>query len=77
MMAIFISSIRRNLEPRFGLIGVALAFSIAVNLMGGFSDDSGFNGPHASYLLWLVIGLSEALRSLTPALQVRMERAPT
>jgi hypothetical protein len=77
MMAIFISSIRRNLEPRFGLIGVALAFSIAVNLMGGFSDDSGFNGPHASYLLWLVIGLSEALRGLTPALQVRMERAPT
>lgn len=66
MLTIFISSIRRNLNPRLGLIGAALAFSIAVNLIGGFSDDSPFVGPHTSYLLWLLVGLSEVVHNLSP-----------
>ena len=68
MLAIMISSIRNNFKlnkhPQLGLIGLALSFSIVVNLIGGFSDDSPFDGPHASYLLWLVVGLSEAVVNL-------------
>jgi hypothetical protein len=41
------------------LIGFALAFALATNMVGWFADDSGFLGPHASYVLWLFVGLSE------------------
>src|SRR5262249_3145927 len=64
MMAILLGTVRQNLRPRVGLLGVALAFSLVVNLIGGFSDDSGFAGPHASYLLWLIVGLSEVVSRL-------------
>jgi O-antigen ligase len=69
IMAVLIGTIRNNLRlrhsPQFALIGLALAFSVAVNLVGGFSDDSPFVGPHTSYLLWLVVGVSEALLNLS------------
>jgi len=65
IMIVFLSSIRSDLNlkshPQLGIVGLALGFAILVDLIGGFSDDSGFVGPHTSYLLWLLIGLSEAL----------------
>lgn len=48
----------------FALLAGALAFSIAVNFIGWFSDDSTYLGPHTSYLLWLMIGLTEVVRRL-------------
>jgi O-Antigen ligase len=46
-------------------IALALAFALAVNMIGWFSDDSGFFGPHASYVVWLFVGLSEVLLALS------------
>lgn len=46
------------------LIGAALAFGLAVNLVGWFSDDSTYLGPHTSYLLWLFVGLTEVVANL-------------
>jgi putative inorganic carbon (hco3(-)) transporter len=60
-------SLRANLnlltgaEPEIRLVAGALAFAICCNLVGWFADDSGFLGPHAGYLLWLLVGLSEVL----------------
>jgi O-antigen ligase len=68
IMTILFGSIRSNLSlkrnPQLGLIGIGLAFSILVNMIGGFSDDSPFVGPHTSYVLWLFVGLSEVLRNI-------------
>ena len=68
LAAVMLRSIRDNLRikahAQLGPIALALAFAIAVNWVGGFSDDSPFVGPHAGYLLWLFVGLSEALRNL-------------
>jgi hypothetical protein len=41
-------------------------------MIGWFADDSGFYGPHAGYLLWLYVGLSEVIarfvsQKLTPS----------
>jgi O-antigen ligase len=69
IMAVLIGTIRNNLRlrhsPQFALLSLAFGFSVAVNLVGGFSDDSPFVGPHTSYLLWLVVGMSEALFNLS------------
>lgn len=60
-------SVRTNLnlftegESKVRLVAGALAFAICCNLVGWFSDDSGFLGPHAGYLLWILVGLSEVL----------------
>lgn len=60
-------SVRTNLklfierETETAIVAAGLAFAICCNLVGWFADDSGFLGPHASYLLWLFVGLSEAL----------------
>jgi O-antigen ligase len=64
-------NIRLRSDPEYGLIAIGMAFSIAVNMIGSFSDDSPFTGPHASYLLWLMIGLSLAVGNLA-----RTARAP-
>lgn len=59
------SSIRVIREhTAYALLAGALAFSIAVNFIGWFSDDSTYLGPHTSYLLWLMIGLTEVVRRL-------------
>lgn len=61
------NSVRANVqvflraEPKMTLVAGALAFAICCNLVGWFADDSGFLGPHAGYLLWLLVGLSEVL----------------
>jgi O-antigen ligase len=71
MLIIMLGSIRANLslrtDPKLGLIALALAFALTTNMVGWFSDDSGFFGPHASYLVWLFIGLSEATHNLARA----------
>ena len=54
-------------DPRLRLIAAALAFAVAVNMVGWFSDDSGYLGPHAGYLLWLLVGLSQAVSRLSAA----------
>jgi hypothetical protein len=52
-------------HPCLGLIALALAFALCTNLIGWFGDDSTFFGPHTSYLVWLLLGLSEVLRNLS------------
>lgn len=69
VLYILVATIRSNIQvarrdPAVKLISFAIAFALAVNLMGWFSDDSGYLGPHASYLLWLLVGLSEAIHNL-------------
>jgi len=69
VVALVLTSIRSSIKlvrtnSSFALVSAALAFAIAVNLIGWFSDDSTYLGPHASYLLWLLIGLTEVVRRL-------------
>jgi O-antigen ligase len=68
VLTVMLGSIKNNLILRtnreLGLIGLALAFALATNMFGWFSDDAAFFGPHASYLVWLFIGISEAMRNL-------------
>jgi O-antigen ligase len=64
VVAIILGTIRRDLwlarqSQAVMLVALALAFALSVNMISWFSDDSGFFGPHAGYLLWLFIGLSE------------------
>jgi putative inorganic carbon (HCO3(-)) transporter len=66
---IIASSIRSGIQvarthSRYALIAGALSFAIAANLIGWLSDDSTYLGPHTSYLLWLFVGLVEAVRNL-------------
>jgi len=66
VLVIMVSTLRSNLQdvgvdPDLRLLKLALAFALATNLIGWFGDDSGFYGPHAGYLLWLFVGLSEAI----------------
>jgi O-antigen ligase len=56
--------LRLRTTPELGPIAFALGFALMTNMIGWFSDDSGFFGPHASYLVWLFLGLSEAVRNL-------------
>ncbi len=67
MLAILLGAVRSNLslrtDPKFGLIASALAFALIANLIGWFGDDSTLYGPHTSYLVWLIVGLSEAVRN--------------
>ena len=64
-LAVMFGSIRSNLRlrthPELGLIALALAFALVANMLGWFADDASFLGAHANYLLWLLIGLSEAI----------------
>jgi O-antigen ligase len=68
ILAILLATIRRNLRlrnhPEYGIASFGLAFALTANLIGWFSDDSGFFGPHTGYLVWLLIGLCEALQRL-------------
>jgi O-antigen ligase len=69
VLIVLLGSIRSNLRLRgknlqLELIGLALAFALTVNMIGWFSDDSTFFGPHTSYLVWLLVGLSESVQSL-------------
>ncbi len=68
ILAIILGNLRTNLrlmKKGFqGLLPWALAFALSVDLVGWFSDDSPLVGPHASYLLWLFVGLSEAMANL-------------
>lgn len=51
-------------DPKLGIVALGLAFALTVNLIGWFSDDSTFFSPHAGYLVWVIIGLSEAVRNI-------------
>ena len=68
MLMIMLPTLRRTLSLRhnaeFGIIALAIAFAITVNMIGWCGDDSTFTGPHTSYLLWLMVGLGEALGNL-------------
>lgn len=68
MLAILVGSVRSNLSlkrnPQFGLIALALAFALTTVLFASLTDDGPLFGPHAAYLVWFFIGLSEALRNL-------------
>jgi O-antigen ligase len=76
VLIIMLGALRSNIQimrshSGMALIGVALAFALATNMVGWFADDSGFFGPHASYVVWLLVGVTEALRRLSqPGLEV-------
>lgn len=69
MLMILLGTIRSNLRIRMnrkvGVVAWALGFALIVNMLGWFSDDSTFFGPHTSYLVWFFIGLSEVVRNLS------------
>lgn len=69
VLIIMLGNIRKNFSlrahPTLGPIAWGLTFALVVNMIGWFSDDSGFFGPHAGYLLWLLLGFSEGIRNLT------------
>lgn len=70
VLAIMFSSIRSSLRvmrthSKMSWIGLAIAFALIASMIGWFGDDSAFLGAHGSYLLWLLIGLSEALRRIS------------
>lgn len=72
VLAILIGSIRSNIRLRrtnleTAMIGAALAFALTMNMIGWIVDDSGYLGPHASYLLWLFVGLSGVIVKLAPS----------
>jgi O-antigen ligase len=68
IVLVMLSSIRTNValraSPQFGLLALAFAFAITTNMFGGFGDDSNMFSPHAGYLLWMLLGLSETLHIL-------------
>jgi O-antigen ligase len=72
MLFIFLRTVRTNLRqlgdpvPGYGLryAALGLAFALTTALVGGCSDDSVLYGPHGSYLVWLFIGMSEAVSNL-------------
>jgi O-antigen ligase len=68
---VIVGNIRNNLSlrtnPKFGQIALAMAFALTTALVGGSSDDSPLYGPHTSYLLWLIVGLSGAVYNLATA----------
>jgi O-antigen ligase len=68
MLTVLLGSIRTNLklrtDPELGLFTVALAFAVATALFASFADDSPLFGPHAGYILWLLIGLGETAHNL-------------
>jgi len=70
-LAVMFGSIWSNLRLRgnreLRLAALALAFALIANLVGWFSDDGSFFGPHTSYLVWLLVGVSEAVRNLSLA----------
>lgn len=71
LVFVFVNTIRSDMSiramPELGYVGLALAFALTTVLIGGFSDDSALYGPHTSYVFWLFIGISEAVRNLAPA----------
>jgi O-antigen ligase len=69
ILVIILGSLRSNLQlmksgSYMRSLPWALAFALSTNLLGWFSDDSPLVGPHASYLLWLFVGLSEVIARL-------------
>jgi hypothetical protein len=69
VVLIFLRTIGSNLRigatQGLGFAALVLAFALTTSLLGGASDDSVLFGPHASYLLWLFVGLSEAIYNLS------------
>jgi O-antigen ligase len=78
MLTIMIGTLRRNwglrASPKLGIVALGLAFALTVNLIGWFSDDSTLFSPHAGYLVWLYVALSEAVWNVSRA-EIRAEAA--
>jgi len=68
MLRVLVGSIRSNLRLRtnseWGPVAMALAFAITTAMLASFADDSTLFGPHAGYVLWLLVGLGESVRRL-------------
>jgi O-antigen ligase len=58
------TSLKLRTDAWVGSAALALAFGICAAMLGGFSDDSPFYGPHCGYLIWLFVGLGEATANL-------------
>jgi O-antigen ligase len=77
VVLVFLRTARANLRlrgtPEFGYLALALLFGVTVAFVGGCSDDSPLYGPHNSYLVWLFIGMSEAVFNLSvPSSEARI-----
>ena len=68
ILAILLGAIRSDLSlrrnPQLRLIALAIAFGLTTVLFASLTDDGPLFGAHAAYLVWLFVGLSEALRNL-------------
>ena len=68
VLLIVLRTLRSNFQlrksPPLGGIALALLFGLTTAFIGGCLDDSPLYGPHTSYLVWLFIGLSEALLAI-------------
>jgi putative inorganic carbon (hco3(-)) transporter len=68
ILAILMGTIRTNLRMRnrakMGAIALSLAFALTTTVFASLTDDGPLFGPHAAYLFWLFIGLSETARNL-------------
>jgi O-antigen ligase len=69
VLVIMFKTIRSNLalmreQTDRSAIALAFAFALTTTMFGWLSDDSAFLGPHASYLLWLLVALSEVVARL-------------
>jgi O-antigen ligase len=69
MVFIFSRTVRTNMQvsdtPELRYLALALAFALITVFVGGCSDDSVLYGPHMSYLVWLFVGMSEAVHNLS------------
>jgi O-antigen ligase len=79
VVLIFFRTVRTNLQvrdtPELRYLALALAFALTTAIVGGCSDDSVLYGPHMSYLVWLFVGMSEAVHNLsTPISETRRLR---
>ena len=62
-----LGALRLKNYPPLTRPGIALAFAMTTVLIAGAADDSPLFGSHSGYLLWLFIGLSEAMSRMKQA----------
>jgi O-antigen ligase len=62
-----LGALRLKNYPPLARPGIALAFAMTTVLIAGAADDSPLFGSHSGYLLWLFIGLSEAMSRMKQA----------
>jgi O-antigen ligase len=75
VLVILLGTIRTNLktrrDPGLGMMAWVLAFALTTTMFASLTDDGPLFGPHAAYLVWLLVGLSETIWNLVKTEQIR------